>query len=389
MRFKSTRPVDEQPAEKLTVLFLGALPPPSIGPTLATKYLLASSLAERHNIVHLDTSDHRPMTTLSAIDWTNILVALRSYIAMVRKLAGRKFDLVYIPISQTTIGYLKDSVYILIAKLFRTKVVTHLRGGNFRNWLASASGFTRLYVKSVHGLVDAQIVLGEKLRALFDGVLPPTKIHVVPNGRDFEALPLRRPSPDVRFLFLSNVRKEKGVLDFLSGAVMLAAEGCFSSQFIVAGSRGARGAGTVDADIDSLLKQHPEFQVTFVEKLDDNEKRRVLANADVFVFPTYYSLEGHPWVIVEAMAAGLPIISCDQGCIVESVIDGENGFIVPKRNPRALMEAMRDIGEDAERRKEMGARSRMLYEKGLTESASVARLSNVLEVAVRPRSADK
>ena len=370
----------EHDMAKLNILFIGALPPPHIGPTLATEIILASSLTERHHLVHLDTSDHRPMTTLSAIDLTNIVVAVKSYLRMIGHMLRGNIDVVYVPISQTTIGYLKDSVYILIAKVFRKKVVTHLRGGNFRNWLGGASFLTRYYVRVVHRLVDTQIVLGENLRVLFKDILPDSRICVVPNGRDFPYTVKRVQSSVVRYLFLSNVRKEKGVMDFLKAGVMLASKRS-DVQFIVAGAMGARSAETVGIEISDLLKQHPNLPVQFVGKVDEHTKQGVLSNADVFVFPSYYQMEGHPWVIVEAMAASLPIVSCDQGCIIESVIDGDNGFIVPKHDPGSLMEAMLRFADDSDIRKRMGDRSRIIYEEQFTESVMVHRLNRAFENA--------
>jgi glycosyltransferase involved in cell wall biosynthesis len=146
---------------------------------------------------------------------------------------------------------------------------------------------------------------------------------------------------------------------------------------------GARSAETVGIEISNLLKQHPNLPVRFVGKVDEHTKQRVLSDADVFVFPTYYPLEGHPWVIVEAMAASLPIISCDQGCIIESVIDGDNGFIVPKHDPESLMETMLRFAENSDMLQRMGDRSRIVYEEQFTESVMVNRLNRAFENAVR------
>ena len=96
--------------------------------------------------------------------------------------------------------------------------------------------------------------------------------------------------------------------------------------------------------------------------------------ADVFVFPTYYPFEGHPWVIVEAMAAALPIITTNQGCIKETVIDGKNGFIIPKKDPDAIAEKIICFITHPELRETMGNMSRKLYEENFTEKHFVQRM---------------
>ena len=365
------------------VLLLGALPPPYIGPTLATQVLLSSELRELFDLIHLDTSDHRPAHTLGRIDLTNIWLAVRSYAALAAKLARYYPDVVYLPISQTAIGYLKDSIYILVAKLFRRRVVCHLRGGNFRNWLEGASWPVRCYVRAVHRLVDAQVVLGECLRPLFDGLLPPERVFVVPNGKDVTIPPRRRQGGPVRVLFLANMMRTKGVLEVLY-AVPEVVQRFPNVEFVFAGAW--RDADVRD-EVTGFLESHPDLPISWLGPVTGEEKYQLLADSDIFVFPTYYPPEGHPWVIVEAMAAGLPIVTCDQGAIRESVIDGYNGFLVEKRNPRAVAETLIQLASQTHLRHALGASSRRLYQLFFTEAAMAYKLRHVFDYVLiaRPR----
>ena len=188
---------------KPRVLLVGPVPPPYMGPTLATVVILQSSLNEQFELIHLDTSDHRDIDTLGAIDFANIYLALKGYWQMLVAIVRHRPALVYIPISQTTIGYLKDSGFILIAKFCGRRVLCHLRGGNFRHWYDSASTLTRFYVRCIHGWIDGQIVLGECLRPLFAGIVAENRIHVVPNGKNISYPAALRPDRRVRLLFLA------------------------------------------------------------------------------------------------------------------------------------------------------------------------------------------
>jgi glycosyltransferase involved in cell wall biosynthesis len=279
-------------------------------------------------------------------------------------------QLVYIPISQTTLGYYRDSVYIWLARLFSCKVVCHLRGGYFRKWLAEASVLTRAYVQLTHRRIQGQIVLGECLKPLFDGYVARHRVHVVPNGKDYEVTPIQpRNKPPTKVLFLANMIRTKGVLDVLEAARILDSN---EIEFVFAG---AWHEPEIQQDIEKFLRDNSRLNITWLGAVSAGAKRRAFEGADMFVFPTFYPPEGHPWVIVEAMAAGLPIITTDQGAIRESVVDGVNGFIVEKQNPEQLAQKIQQLVNDRTLRAEMSQQSRQRYLNHFTEQRMVDRMS--------------
>jgi glycosyltransferase involved in cell wall biosynthesis len=355
------------------IIIIGSLPPPYIGPSVATEIILGSSLSKVFELIHLDTSDHRELSNLATIDFMNIYLALRQYIQLFIRIVTYRPAIVYIPISQTTIGYLRDAGFILISKLFGRKVLCHLRGGNFKNWFDSASFLTRWFVRRVHFLVDGQIVLGVKLINLFDGIIKKEKIFVVPNGRNFNVgSNSRRPSGKINILYLANLIPSKGFIDVLNACPSIYR--IFNHvEFIFAGS--FNDAKTQN-EVDKFLERNAGLPIRFEGTVWGQKKHDLLAGADIFVFPTYYPPEGHPWVIIEALAAGLPIITTDQGAITESVIDGVNGFIVEKKNPEQIAEKIKLLIENPQLRQRMGRESRRMYLENFTEKKMVERLTS-------------
>lgn len=83
--------------------------------------------------------------------------------------------------------------------------------------------------------------------------------------------------------------------------------------------------------------------------------------ANIFTLPTLGDCS--PWVILEAMAMRLPVIATRVGGIPEMVIDGETGLLIPPNSPEALLEAIRQLGKDPERRKRMGEAGRRRVER--------------------------
>jgi len=360
---------------KPKLLFLGKLPPPYIGPSIATEIILKSSLKDNFELIHLDTSDHRDINTLGVFDFRNFYLAIKHYILLMILIIIRWPNIVYMPICQTSVGYFRDAGFILISKIFRRKVVCHLRGGNFKNWYDSTNFIVKYMIRRIHSIVDGQIVLGEKLRKLFKGILPERKIFVVPNGGDFNIRTTRKKHKNkIKIIYLSNFIRSKGILDVLKSITYVYSK--FPQlEFVFVGD------WIDDAtkyEFNEFIKQNPNLPVILKNSVSGQAKYDLLTSSDIFVFPTYYPPEGHPWVLVEALATGLPIISTDHGAITESVINGVNGFIIEKKNPKQIAEKTRFLIDNPAVKEEMGEKSRRLYLENFTEKKMIERLSKVL-----------
>jgi glycosyltransferase involved in cell wall biosynthesis len=98
-----------------------------------------------------------------------------------------------------------------------------------------------------------------------------------------------------------------------------------------------------------------------------------LRAADLFVHPSHQ--EGFSNAILEAMAAGLPVVACDVGGNPEAVVDGVTGRLVPLGNPTALAVAMAEILADPGKGRSMGEAGR----RRATEQFSLGRMVREIE----------
>jgi len=87
----------------------------------------------------------------------------------------------------------------------------------------------------------------------------------------------------------------------------------------------------------------------------------ILSKTDIFVLPSLF--EGLPLTVLEAMAAGKPVIASNVSGIVEEVRNGETGILIPPGDPVALSKAIEMLARDPEKRKQMGAEGGKRVEK--------------------------
>jgi len=357
---------------KKKVLILGKLPPPYMGPAIATEIILNSSLGETFDLIHLDTRINDSLDSMGRWSFRKIFRSTAVYIEMFRKIRTSRPDLVLIPFSQDTVPFLKDSIFIFIAKLFGRRVLLHLRGSNFLGWISKTGPLTRWYIKRVITSTDGVIVLGDNLRYLFKNYFPSEKIFTVPNGANY-ILPVadsRDDDPTIRILYLANLQASKGIEDVLMAIAELKQEHISGFKLSVVGTW--RDESFKNKCLDIVNKNM--LPVEFFPSQNGQEKFRTMVSSNIFVF-TPRAPEGHPWVIVEALASSLPVITTNQGAIVESVIDGKNGFVVSANAPGEIAGKIKLLINDQALRKQMSAESRNIYLANLTEEKMTNRLS--------------
>lgn len=360
---------------KKKLLITGKMPPPYMGPSVAFKILINSELRNIYHLIPFNVQVNQTLDTLGKWSPGKVFSNIRLYTDFYQKVRKEKPDLVLIPISQSTIGFIKDSIFILICTLSGIRVVLQLRGSNFRTWLSGCSTPVKWYIRFILKKTEGVIVLGEKLKYLFSGLVPDHRIFVVPNGADIH-FPVQsaKNNPVPEILYLANLQGSKGIDDVISAVAILHQKHPGTFKMKVAGAW--REESVKASCLDQVNKGH--LPVEFAGPVSGEEKFRILSEADIFVF-TPREPEGHPWVIVEAMAASLPVIATDKGAISESISDGINGFIVSDRSPDQIAEKLLLLINDPNLRKQMGERNRLDYEAKYTEGRMVDNFRNVFD----------
>lgn len=363
---------------RLKLLVVGPVPPPVHGPAVSTSLILASDvLRERFQIIHLDTSDHRSRTNMGRWDLRNIVLGLRNVAQLGLQATRREKGVVYLPISQSAAGFVRDSLFVQVAHLCGWRVVIHLRGSEFRSWYEDAGSLLRAWIRRTIRVVDSAAVMSQSLRGQFDGLLPHDRVAVVPNGTPDLARDGVRPVTDT-VLFLSNLRARKGVIEAVDTAVQVL-EGRPTTQFIFAGDWS-------DPHFEKTVRARAKAagdRIRFLPTVEGETKRELLLTASVLLFPPVEP-EGHPRVVLEALSAGLPVVATNRGAIADTVVDGESGFVVDDPVPAKLAERVELLLADAPLRERMSRAARRRYTEHFTMDHADSRLADWLtSVAAR------
>ena len=356
--------------ERPRVLILGKLPPPLMGPAIATKILLDSDLNEDFELHHFDTKINSDVADMGRFKWDKINSIRNLYKRFDSEITRIKPQLVLIPIGQTTAGFFKDIPLIKKAANSGAKVVVQLRGSEFKTWFDSLDTLRKRMVLASLNRCSGVIVLGDNLRSLFKGLVDDEKIFVVSNGGDYD-FPERK-SGALRILYLANYLPGKGINELLKALVMLNSRGVeFDFQ----------GYGSWDNEeykAECVQLTSGFSNITLNGSISGEAKWQALADADIFVFAPK-APEGHPWSLVEASAAGLPIISTDRGAIRQNVIDRENGFLLENPEPNIIAERLAELLENPQLQQKMGEASRRLYESNFTSSSMTTKMKSVFQ----------
>jgi glycosyltransferase involved in cell wall biosynthesis len=365
---------------KPTILIVGPTPPPHHGMTTLTAALLGSpELNASYRVVHLDNSDRRSPENMGRLEVGNVVLGLRHAAALAWLLARHRPDLVYLPVSQNRWAYVRDALFMALCRLARVPVLTHLNGGGFRQFYDRSGRATRWLVRRTSGWLAGAGVLGEGLRPIYDGLVPASRVHVVANGiaDPFpDGPPARDGTRPPRITYLGTLIRSKGYPELLRVAARLRDAGEAAVVVLAGGWNSEEERAEA---VETVARLRLDGVVELAGVVAGESKRRVLAEADVFVLPTRYPPEGQPFAILEAMAAGLPVVSTPRAAIPDMVDDGVTGLLVPEGDDAALEAALRRlIGSPAERAA-MGEAGRRKYLAVFTEERMVGRLSAVMD----------
>lgn len=324
----------------MRVLLIGPIPDPITGVSLINEIVIKVLGKSGVKTDVIDTSILKRVSASQGSDFSffKALGFIRTY------LPGYKIlfcDAIYITPGQTFFGVLKYLPFMALAKLSGKKLIFHLHGNFLGYEYKRLKGFRKWFFRKVIRLSDKAIVLSESLKRNFKDILPSEKIYVLHNCVPDELMQFSSQSKGapLRFLFLTNIIKEKGALVYLHALKKLKEEN-ISFSAVLAGQMDEE----IRTEVEALLRDlSPEVSYPGIVK--GEKKLEVLQSSNIFVLPTWYWMEGQPVSILEAMAQGHYIITTRHAGIPD-VVNEENGIFVKPDNVDSVYKVFKQLSQD-------------------------------------------
>jgi glycosyltransferase involved in cell wall biosynthesis len=359
------------------ILFLLHIPPPVHGTSIVGQSIQQSTgINHAFNCRYLNILLSRELHDTGKIGMKKAFTTVWSLILCLKEIILFRPDACYLAVTvNSSFAFYRDVIFVAMLRLFGVKRIFHLhhQGAKDKQHSSIGNALSRFLFH------DAEvIILSKNLYNDIEAYVPENRTHVIPNGIEFpnikDSTNLFKEQSDI--LFLSNLLEAKGVYVLLEACQLLKRT---TPQFncVLIGGKGDISPEALQAKIQALQLEN---QVRYVGVKYGEEKYRYLTAAGMFVLPTLK--EAFPLVLIEAIQFGLPVISTNEGGITDIVIDGKNGFIVPKGDATALAEKMAMLLKNEEIRTTMGACGRQLYQEKFTLEKFESNLSAVLQLTL-------
>ena len=326
--------------------------------------LLGSRLAEEHdlrflNLAHTGTPEGGRATV------GNLTRTLRDVVAVWRAAGDR--DIVHVHSALApAVTTVRAALLGAAGRVRGCSVIVHAHGGGIQSWLNSR--WRRTLLRWAMHPAHRVVAVWTAGRDLLQQVLPPERVTLIDNGVAVDVPHAAKAGHGApRILFVGLLTPRKGVVDLLTASRLLHERGVEHELLLL--------GGTPDEGPDAESQVHAALddRVTLLGTRAPQDMPAAFAEADIFCLPSWW--EAMPLSVLEAMAAGLPVVASAVGDVARAVVDGSTGYIVPVRDPHALANALEPLIKDADLRARMGDEGRALVTTQFSSDVTAARVS--------------
>jgi glycosyltransferase involved in cell wall biosynthesis len=370
------------------ILLIGVLPSPVNGQTIAFQSLTSEFDAQTLILSGIREGNFKEKLTKR-------LIYLRLLFQFISIVSLQKYT-VYHTLSQSKKGFMRDFPIVFISKLFGSKVIGHIHGGNYDGFYKNQTPFFQTLISKMLIQMDSVIILSENMKKMFDFVpeIQP-KIKVVNNGLPFrlednllkiKSLPQKNQEP-IKILFLSNLIESKGYLDVLEATEILVNRYGYNVQTDFCGdfvhyTDARRFDDLADAKhyfFDFISKNNLQNHINYHGVVTGEKKKQLLEEAHFFILPTNYINEGQPISIIEAMAYRCVILTTHYRGISEMISSNESGVYIDFGSPESIASGVKKLIENPSEFQRISEGGHQVFQEKFTKEKHLRALINEIK----------
>jgi len=248
-------------------------------------------------------------------------------------------------------SFYRKAILAAVARRFRKRVIFQVHSGRFVDFYDDGPAVLRRAIASTLDSADVIIVLAQVWKARFASLTRNPRITVLPNPVDCAAFAAEPGQHDgATLLYLGDIAPHKGVFDLLAALAIIRGRQP-EARLVLCG----RGPTDQESGARPAACRSPTGWNVRVTSAG-GAKQRLLREAAIYVHPAYVEALGVS--LLEALAAGLPIVATRTGGIPDVVEDGVNGLLVAPGDVEALARSVIDLLNRPDRRAEIARRNR-------------------------------
>jgi len=282
-------------------------------------------------------------------------------------------------------SFWRKCVYMSFAHLLRWRVIFHLHGGGFARFHAESGRTGRALIRFFLDRAERIVVVSECWARWMPQATSNRRVTCIPNPVSLPAesgiSPTFPSGGNVGLIPLSASKREPGLVAFAGRCE--AAKGIFDLLEAANLLRGTipqvrlecAGDGDLAKVARYALALNLGMRVSLPGWMDRAGTRDLMRRASVFVLPSY--AEGLPMSLLEAMAAGFPLVATSAGGVPDIITDEVDGLIVPPGNPEALAAAIGRILRDPAFARSLGNAARETIANRYSADRSIERLEQI------------
>jgi glycosyltransferase involved in cell wall biosynthesis len=338
--------IGDAAVKRAKILIVGPFPPTVGGITSCIEKIVNSQLKNFYEFVTFTTSrptvgvrrDVSDYSILLKMDPVHLIgAAIVTFYHLIKFPVTLSLEAPKLVHIHTTdyLPFWENSIYTIVTKLFSKGTIIHVHATSFEDFYKNGNLIMRSIIRKILKVADEVIVLSPNSCVFFRRIVPSCKLSVISNAAEIPDLSLGEKSsgkanPEgVRVLFVGGEEaKRKGFFDVLKAIPLVTERYGSNIHFLFVGKYDEEKRRIIN---EAEMHFHCLEYMGFLEK---DEMHEVRQTSDIYVLPSY--AEGLPIALLEAMAAGLPVVSTRVGSISEVVEEGVNGFLIEPGDHEAL-----------------------------------------------------